>query len=152
MGKKIGAVAILIGAGAMLALPATGAAESKRCEKTPKVGYTVTGTLVSGVPDDPNTEAFEGSGTITVTDANGHALKSGNVVVGEDYTVSGDPYRLVLEGYEGEDEPSPGDLVQVVGKIERAKKKCVAEGTPEADRYGTPDIRQVVVTDSDPDV
>ena len=160
---KTSSLALLIATGALLALPATGAAETKRCNKTPKVGYTVTGTLVSGVPDDPATEAFEGTGTITVTEANGHATRSGEIadqdpategvqVAGATYTVSGDPYKLVLEGYEGDDTPSPGDTVQVIGKIERTKKKCAAEGTSDADRYGAPDIRKVLVTDADPDV
>ena len=155
---------LLIAAGALLALPATSAADAtKRCAKTPKVGYVVSGTLVSQTADDPGTEAFEGSVTITVTEANGHATKSGEIadqdagtegtqVAGATYTVSGDAYKLVLEGFEGADTPSAGDAVQIIGKVARTKAKCAPEGTSVADRYATPDIRKVVITDSDPDV
>jgi len=156
--KKTKCLVLLIAAGALLALPATGGANGqgagKRCEKTPKVGYTVSGTLVSMTAD---------SVTITVTEANGHATKSGEIadqdagtegvqVAGATYTVSGDPYKLVLEGFSGADTPSPGDAVQVIGKVARTKKKCAPEGTSVADRYATPDVRKVVITDSDPDV
>jgi hypothetical protein len=154
---------LLTGAAALLALPATGGAANKRCNKTPKVGYTVSGTLVSLTADDPNSEAFEGSVTITVTEANGHATNSGEIadqdgategtqVAGATYAVSGDSYKLVLEEYEGADTPSPGDAVQIIGKVARTKKKCAPDGTSVQDRYATPDIRKVVVTDSDPDV
>ena len=154
---------LLIAAGALLALPATSGAETKRCNKTPKVGYTVSGTLVSQTADDPATEAFEGSVTITVTEANGHATKSGEIadqdagtegtqVAGATYTVSGDAYKLVLEGFEGADTPSAGDAVHIIGKVARTKAKCAPEGTSVADRYATPDVRKVVITDSDPDV
>jgi hypothetical protein len=163
MGNKISAVALLIAAGTMLALPATGAAESKRCKKTPKVGFTVSGTLVSLTADDPNSEAFEGSATITVTEANGPATKSGEIadqdgategtqVAGATYAVSGDAYKLVLEEFEAPDTPSPGDAVQIIGKAERTKAKCAPEGTTVEDRTATPDIRKVVVTDMDGDV
>jgi len=40
--------------------------------------------------------------------------------------------------------------VKVYGKIARSKKKCAPEGTTTADRYATPDVRKVTVTDSDP--
>ena len=103
--------------------------------------------------------------TLTVTNANGHARKSGEIadqdpnqegvqVAGATYTVSGatDPFTLELNGYEGADTPSAGDAVKVNGKIPRTKKKCADEGTSVADRYGAPDVRKVTLTDSDPDV
>jgi hypothetical protein len=160
---KTRSLALLIAAGALLALPATGAAEPKRCNKTPNVGYVVSGTLQSVTADDPSTEAFEGAVTITVTEANGHATNSGDIadqdagtegvqVAGATYTVSGDAYKLVLEGFEGADTPSPGDAVQIIGKVPRTKAKCAPEGTSTADRYGDADIRKVVITDMDADV
>ncbi len=149
---KTRSFALLIAAGALLALPATSAAQPKRCNKTPNVGYVVVGTLESFTPDDPNTEAFEGAVTITVTEANGHATKSGDAVVGESYTVSGDAFKTVLEGFEGADTPSAGDAVTIIGKVPRTKAKCAPDGTSVADRYGDADVRKVVITDSDPDV
>ena len=161
-------VLISAAAGALMALTATGSAsgqgEGKRCEKTPKVGYMVSGTLVSLTADDPaTTDTFEGSVTITVTHANGHARRSGEIadqdatqegtqVAGATYTVSGDAYKLVLHDYEEPDTPSPGDLVNVIGRIPRTQAKCAPEGTSLADRFGTPNVRQVGITDMDPDV
>jgi hypothetical protein len=178
--RKIKVLVLLAAAGALLALPATGFAdhkgtphgggkgkakgEAKRCAKTPKVGYVVHGTLVSATADDPATPASEATVTITVTRANRHARNSGELadqdpaqegvqVAGGTYTVpAGDAFILELEGFEGADTPSPGDAVKVQGKIPRTKKKCAAEGTSLADRYGTPDVRRVTITDADPDV
>jgi hypothetical protein len=166
--NKTKSLALLIAAGALLALPATGTAagkgkgESKRCEKAPKVGYKVSGTLESVTADDESTEAFEGSVTLTVTRANGHARRSGDIpdqdpsqegvqVAGATYTVSGDAYKLMLKGYEDADTPSAGDPVHVVGRIPRTRAKCAPEGTTLADRFGTADIRQVSIKDADPD-
>ena len=150
-------LAVPIAAAVLLALPATGAAGPKRCNKTPQVGYTISGTLVS-VAGDP------ASVTLTVTEANSHATNSGEIddqdsaqegvqVAGDSYTVDGasDSFTLTLEGFEGADTPSPGDAVKVIGKVPRTKKKCAAAGTSEADRYGAPNVRKVVITDSDPD-
>ena len=144
--------ALLIAAGALLPLPATAAAETKRCNKTPTVGYVVSGTLESFTADDPNTEAFEGAATITVTEANGHATRSGDAVVGESYTVSGDAFKTAFEGFEGADTPSVGDAVTIIGRVPRTKAKCSPEGTSVADRYGAADVRKVVITDMDADV
>ena len=101
--------------------------------------------------------------TVTVTEANGHATKSGEIadqdpatdgtqVAGASYTVTGDEFKTVLEGFEGADTPSPGDAVVIIGKVARTKAKCAPEGTAVEDRYATPDIRKVVVTDMDADV
>jgi hypothetical protein len=141
--------------GALLALPATaGSVQSKRCAKTPKVGYVVSGTLVS----------FAGNTvTLTVTGANFHARNSGDIadqdaatagvqVEGATYTVgASDPFEVKLHGYMDADTPSVGDEVHVFGKIPRTKKKCAAEGTSLADRYGTVDVLKVSIFDRDPD-
>jgi hypothetical protein len=167
MPSKISSGALLVAAAA-LALPLTSAAngtgDTKRCERTPMVGYSVSGTLVSAVADDPaTTEVFEGSVTITVTEANGHARKSGEIadmdpatdgvqVAGATYTVSGDAFKVRLNDYDELDTPSPGDSVKIIGRIPRTRAKCAPEGTTLADRYGAPDVRKVTVTDADPDV
>lgn len=163
-------VTAAVAAGSLLAMPVVapadpgkGKGKTKRCAKTPKVGYSVTGTFVSAVADNPLTPAHEGTMTITVTGANSHARKSGEIadqnasaegvqVAGATYTVpSTDRFTLTLVGYEGADTPSPGDAVQISGKILRTKHKCAPAGTSLADRYGAVDVRKVTVTDSDPD-
>ena len=150
--------ALLVAAVAVIALPTTsmgaGKGESKRCERTPMVGYSVSGTFVSG---DASTV------TIMVTEANGHARKSGEIadqdatmegvqVAGATYTVSGDAFKLRLNEYDGVDTPSAGDPVRVIGRVPRTRAKCAPEGTSLADRYGAPDVRKVTITDADPDV
>ena len=165
--------------GALLALPVASQADqgkgkskaqtksqkgaAKRCAKTPKVGYNVSGTLVSLTADNPATPANEGTVTITVTGANAHARNSGEIadqnatakgvqVAGATYTVpTTDAYTLTLDGYEGADTPSAGDAVTISGKVAVTKKKCAASGTSTADRYATPDVRRVTVSDRDPD-
>jgi hypothetical protein len=146
--------------------PATshsGKGHSKRCAKTQKVGYSVRGTLVSVTADNPVTPANEATVTLTVTGANSHARNSGEIadqnatlpgvqVAGATYTVPAtDAFVLKLRGYEAPDTPSVGDVVHVSGKIARSKQKCVPAGTSTADRYATPDVRRVTITDSDPD-
>ena len=158
MPSMISARALLVAAVAVIALPTTsmgaGKGESKRCERTPTVGYSVSGTFVSGDAS---------SVTITVTGANGHARKSGELadmdatqdgvqVAGGTYTVSGDEFKLRLNEYDELDTPSPGDPVMVIGQIPRTRAKCAPEGTSLADRYGAPNVRKVTITDADPDV
>jgi len=145
------------------ATPQSGKGQSKRCAKTQKVGYSVRGTLVSFVADNPATPANEGTVTLTVTGANRHARDSGEIadqdavtpgvqVQGATYTVPvTDPFVLKLRGYAAPDTPSVGDVVHVSGKIARMKQKCVPAGTSTADRYATPDVRRVTIIDSDPD-
>ena len=180
MHKTTRLLVTLTATGALLALPVASQADpgkgkgkgqtksqqgaSKRCAKTPKVGYSVSGTLVSLTGDDPATPANEGTVTITVTGANAHARNSGEIadqnatakgvqVAGATYTVpTTDAYTLTLEGYEGADTPSAGDEVHITGKIPVTKKKCAPSGTSTADRYGAPDVRRVTVADRDPDV
>jgi len=168
--KTVRTIATLAVAGALLAVPATalaapgGQGKAKSCEKTRSVGYQVSGTLVSWTADDPaTTDVFEGTVTLTVTSANSHARKSGEIadqdaakkgvqVKGATYTVPAtDAFVLKLNGYEDPDTPSVGDRVKVSGRIALTKKRCAPEGTSTADRYATPDVRRVTISDRDPD-
>ena len=171
----------MVAAGALLALPASGVAAkpagagkpagkgkpagtaAKGCAKTHSVGYMVAGTLVSVTPDDPATPANEATVTITVTNANSHARKSGDIadqdavkkgvqVKGATYTVAaGDAYKLRLNGYVAPDTPSVGDKVHVTGRVPLTRKRCAPDGTSVADRYGTVDVKRVTIGDRDPD-
>lgn len=132
--------------------------KAKRCAKAQKVGYNVSGTLVSYTADDAlTTDVNEGSVTLTVTGSNSHAEKAGIAdsdlaTVGTQYTVNAaDPHETVLDGFEGDDKPSVGDEVHVNGKITRSKKKCPPAGGTAGDRYGDADVRKVTISDRDAD-
>src|SRR5215204_3770954 len=149
--KTVRSIAMLAVAVALLAVPATalaapgGQGKAKICKKTPSVGYQVSGTLVSVTQNDPATPANEATVTLTVTNANSHALKSGDVVKGANYTVpTTDSFELKLNGYEGTDVPAVGDRVKVSGRIARTKKRCAPNATT-ADRYLVPDVRRVTI-------
>jgi hypothetical protein len=167
-------LAALATAGMLLAVPATGLAKMRhdtskgkgkaaRCANPHSVGFAVGGTLVSVTPDDPATPASEATVTLTLTGANRHARKSGDIVdqdpakkgvqpKGFVFTVpAGDAYSLRLRGYEGTDTPSVGDKVRVRGRIAVTKPRCAAPGTSVADRYGAIDVRRVTIGDRDPD-
>jgi hypothetical protein len=174
--KSLRIPATLVAATALLALPAAGQAKydsshgkskesDKRCAKAAKVGYSVSGALVSATADDPASLANEASVTLKVTAANKHARNSGEIA-DQDATMDGvqaagatlivtaadDAFSLVLHAYQAPDTPSVGDAVKVNGKIARTKKTCAADGTLTADRYAAPDIRKLTITDRDPDV
>jgi hypothetical protein len=172
--KTIRTISTLVAAAALLAVPATAVAvkggqgkaqgKTKSCEKAHTVGYQVSGTLVSTTPDDPNLAGNQGTVTFTVTAANSHARNSGEIadqdavkkgvqVVGATLTVpaAGDDFELKLNGFEEPDTPSAGDKVKVSGRIPVTKKRCAPEGTSTADRYGTPDVRRVTISDRDED-
>jgi hypothetical protein len=160
-GSRIAALAV---AAAVVAAPATavaakgGQGKAKSCAKTATRGYQLTGTLVSWTVDDPSTLEAEGSVTLAVTSANRHARNSGELVdqdaerkgvqvVGATYTVpAGDAYVLEL-GDDGAAVPSEGDRVKVKGRIALTKKRCAADGTSTADRYATPDVTRVTISD-----
>lgn len=184
-------IASLIAAGALLAVPATALAAkgahgpaakakapgqsqaktkgkakgtSKACANAPKVGFQVSGTLLSTTPDDPaTTDVNEATVSLKVTSASAHAARSGELadqnatkkgvqVKGATLTVPAtDAFTLKLNGYEGTDTPSIGDRVKVSGKIAVTKKSCAAAGTTTADRYAAPDVRTVTISDRDPD-
>jgi len=161
---------------ALLALPASGIAgnghgngdgngSASSCAKTKKVGYSVRGTLVSYTADDPATAGVnEAVVTMTVTGANSHARKSGELadadmakpgvqVKGGTYvaTAAEDSFTVKLTGYEGTDTVSPGDKVKVTGRIPLTRKSCAPDATSVADRYGAPNIRKLKIADRDPD-
>lgn len=167
MARNIVALAL---AAALFAVPATaGAAEGgqgkskgqgkvKSCAKAHSVGFQLTGTLVSYTADDATTpDASEGSVTLTVTSANSHARKSGELedqdtarkgvqVKGATYTVpAGDAYELML-GDDGTVVPAAGDRVKVKGRLAVTKKHCGATGASVADRYATPDVTRVKIS------
>lgn len=168
--KTVRTIATLAAAGALLVLPATalaapgGQGKAKNCAKTSTVGYQVGGTLVSVTADDPVTPASEATVTLTVTSTNRHARNSGEIadqdavrkgvqVKGATYTVPAtDAFTLTLNGYVDPDTPSVGDKVKVNGRIALTKKRCAPEGTSTADRYATPDVRRVTISDRDADV
>jgi hypothetical protein len=164
-------LAALAAAGSLIAVPAIAPAKKphnatknhRSCDKPHSVGFAVAGTLVSVVADDPSTAASEATVTLTLTAANRHARKSGDIAdqdpakrgvqpKGFVYTVpAGDAYTLRLRGYQGADTPSPGDRVRVRGRIALTKPRCAAPGTSVADRYGAIDVRRVAIGDRDPD-
>jgi hypothetical protein len=111
--------------------------KSKRCAKVHAVGFQVTGTLVI---------AGEGTVTLTVTAANKHARESGELAVGQDYTVPAtDAFELKL-GDDGTLVPAAGDRVKVKGRVAVTKKRCAADGTSTADRYAAPDVTRVTIS------
>lgn len=164
-------LAALAAAGSLIAVPAIAPAKMRHdasknhrsCEKAHSVGFAVAGTLVSVTADDPATATSEATVTLTLTAANRHARKSGDIVDqdpakngvqprGFVYTVpAGDAYVLRLRGYQGADTPSPGDRVRVRGRIAVTKPRCAALGASVADRYGAIDVRRVAIGDRDPD-
>ncbi len=164
-------------AGALLAAPASGVAAkpvakkkpasagAKSCAKVHNVAYMVSGKLVSVTADDAMTPANEATVTFTVTNANKHARRSGDIadqdavkkgvqVKGAGYTVPATDaggFKLRLNGFEGTDTPSPGDRVHVTGRIPLTKKRCAPAGTTLADRYGAVDVKRVSIGDRDAD-
>jgi hypothetical protein len=156
--KTVRTIATLAVAAALLAVPGTalavpgGQGKAKSCQKTPKVGYQVSGTFVSSTATTL---------TLTVTVANSHARKSGEIadqdattdgvqVEGATYTVPAT--ELTLHGFAEGDTPSAGDFVKVRGRIALTKKRCALAETSTADRYGAPDVRRVTIFDRDADV
>ena len=126
--KTIRTISTLAVAVALFAVPATAVAatggqgksqgKTKSCAKTHSVGYQVTGTLVS-------VDVSEATVTLTVTHANSHARKSGELD-GATYTVPAtdvDGFVLKLNGYEGTETPTAGDRVKVKGRIARTKPR-----------------------------
>ena len=159
--KNTKMIATFVAAGAMLAAPAAGLAakggnsaaakgKAKACATAKSVSYQVSGTFVSAVADDPATPANEGTITMTVTSANVHAAKSGEIadqnatkkgvqVKGATMTIAAtDAFVLKLNGYEAPDTPSAGDKVKVSGKIALTKKRCVVRGRGTVHAPGPP--------------
>ena len=171
--KTTSRIAALALAAALVAVPANAIAanggqgkaqgKTKSCSKTGTRAFQVTGTLVSWVADGPaTTDVSEATVTLVVTAANRHARNSGELedqnadrkgvqVVGATYTVpAGDAYVLKL-GNDGAAVPSEGDRVKVKGRMALTKKRCAAEGTNTADRYDTPNVTRVTISDREPE-
>ena len=170
--KNARIIGTLVVTAALLALPAPalaakggqgkgqgqGQGKAKSCAKTSTVGYQVSGTLVEATADDSATPDSEATVTLTVTSANRAARDSGELadqdadrkgvqVKGATYTVAaGDAFTLKLNGYEDAAAPAAGDKVKVKGRIAVTKKRCAAEGTSTADRYGAPDVSRVTIS------
>jgi hypothetical protein len=166
-------IAALALAATLMAVPANAIAakggqgkaqgKTKSCSKTLTRAFQVTGMLTSWAVDDAaTTEVSEATVTLVVTAANRHARNSGELedqnadrkgiqVVGAIYTVpAGDAYLLKL-GDDGAAVPSEGDRVKVKGRLALTKKRCAAEGTSTADRYDTPDVTRVAISDREPE-
>ena len=148
--RLIGLVAVAV---AVALVPATAVAKNdgthgKSCDVKNRA-FVVKGTLVSTTAD---------SVTLTVTRANRHARRTGELVdtdAGTEgtqvtYSSASDEYKLVLSGYDGAaDTPSAGDKVRVKGKIAYTKKRCAPEGTSVEDRYGDVNVKRVKLIDKD---
>ncbi len=153
----------LAAAGAMLAFPATGLGakpanpgsqgNARSCAKVHTVSYQVRGTFLSATADGV---------TLKVTSANRHARNSGEItdqdaarrgvqVRGATYTVpASDAFTLKLNGFEAPNAPSTEDRVKVSGKVVLTKRRCAEAGTSTADRYATPDVKKVTISDREP--
>ena len=171
--KTLRIAATLAVSAALLAIPATapaapggqgkGKGKTKSCEKSRSLPYQLAGTLVTQ-DDAATTDTFEGTVTLLVTSANRHVRNSGEIldqdadrkgtqVADATYTVPDtDVFELKLNGYVDPDTPSEGDRVKVSGRIPVTKKRCAPESTTTEDRYETPDVRRVTISDRDEDV
>ena len=168
MFKRIQILALLVAAGALLAVPAIGQAAhkpghtpgGKRCKKpTVNKAFVVKGTWVSYTADNPATPANEGTVTITVTKANKHARVSGDLtdanpaLAGTQYTVpttDAGGFKVTLSEYEAGESPGANDRVRISGKVAVTKKRCAtAEQDTVAERYGAVNVKKVAFTEVD---
>lgn len=169
MNKRIQSLALVVAAGALLAVPAVGNAHHKpghtkgggslpaKC--VVNKGFVVKGTLVSYTADNPTTTLVdEESVTLTVTKMNRHARRSGltdvdNVAAGTQYRINAsgtgaDPFTAQLSGYEPNETPGAGDKVRVIGKVAVTKRRCEPNASLE-DRYDAVNVRKVKIVDAD---
>ena len=162
--NRIRTIAVMAVAGALLALPATGAATHKTGHQrggkcVVGKGIVVKGTLVAFTADNPATPATnEQSVTLTVTKMNRHAKRSGLTdadanTSGLQYTINagganGDPFRVRLSDYEPNETPGAGDKVRVTGKVAVTKRRCEPNASLE-DRYDAVNVRKVQIIDAD---
>jgi len=167
--KRTHYTALLVAAGALLAVPAVGQAhhkaghtqggQGKSCAKKPAVskGFVVKGTLVSYNAGTP--AAGDETVTLTVTKMNKHARRAGltdadAATAGTQYTIAGttDPFTVQASGYDPTatpaDVPSAGDKVRVIGKVAVTRKKCLT--TPTSNPYGAVNVRKVKIVDATP--
>jgi hypothetical protein len=93
---------------------------SHKCSRVRRVGFVVKGTFVSGDPT---------SVTLEVTKANKHAVRSGLVSVGDNYTATVlNPSRIRYVNRSGPADAQPTDKVRVRGKVTKLKHGCSDEG------------------------
>jgi len=106
--------------------------QAKKCAKPKKVGFLVKGTFVSGDAT---------SVTLKVTRANKHALRSGLVTVGSDYTATPkNPAKIRYRNRTGPADAQPTDRVKVKGKVTKLRKGCT-----DASFSPTAKVRKVIV-------
>ena len=164
--NRIQTFALLVAAGALLAVPAIGEAAhkpshspgSKKCKK-PIVNkaFIVKGTVVSYTPDNPAVAGNQATVTLTVTKANKHARVSGELednnamLAGTQYTVPATDaggFKVTLSEYEAGEGPTAGDRVRVSGKVAVTRKKCAtAQQDTVAERYGDVNVKRVAFTE-----
>jgi hypothetical protein len=167
MNRRTRLIGLLVAATALVMAPTVAQAghktqhnpgsKSKRCAKPVKVGFVVKGTLVSYTADDTTTSANEASVTLTVTKANRHARRSGELEDADGstpgtqvtYSASTDEggFKVQLSEYATGESPAAGDKVRVVGKIAYTKAKCAPSGTSVDARYGDVNVRKVKIID-----
>jgi hypothetical protein len=151
------AALVLVPAGAQAKHPHPAKHPNHSCATVHKA-FVVKGALVSYTADDPATAAAdETSVTLTVTRANRHARRSGELVDADavtpgtqvTYSAASDPFKTKLSGYATGQTPDAGDKVRVKGKIAYTKKRCAPVGTSVEDRYGAVDLRRVKLIQTD---
>jgi hypothetical protein len=101
---------------------------NKRCKKTPRVGFNITGTVVS----------YDATSNTLVLDVddNGVSRHAKKYVTEDPLTVTGAKV--------GDPAPKAGDKVKVHGKIDKPKKKCA-----ETDAAITASVKYTRVTPQD---
>ena len=168
--KRLQTIALLIAAGALLAVPAIGQAnhgaphgkakgKSKANTRAQskcvvKKGFVVKGTLVTAGYNPGTAAAGDETVTIDVTKMNRHASRSGltDVVSGGSlqYRVTNagaDPFRLQISDEVPSTLPGAGDRVRITGKVLVTKRKCEPNASLE-DRYDAVDVRKVKIVDA----
>ena len=164
--RRIQLFGALVAACALVALPAgAGAHHRDGHTKGPSakscvinVAFVVKGTLVSYTPDTAGTPGNEASVTLTLTKANRHARRSGELQDADPvrpgtqltFAASTDAngFRVQLSGYEANEIPAEGDKVRVIGKIAYTKARCAPTASVEA-RYGEENVRKVKIIEVD---
>lgn len=146
------AAALVVAPAATAAKPenpgSQGQGKSKRCAPS-KVGFVVQGNNAVFTVTQNTDGTYDGEVTLTATQANKHARKSG---VNDEDTA---PETFQLDDAKIVGDPAtvtPTDVVKLVGKIERSKrggKKKPCEGFNADDRYGDPKIRKATINDAE---
>ena len=142
------AAALVVAPAAIAKKPDNAGSKSKRCAPA-KVGFVVQGNNAVFTVTQNTDGTYDGEVTLTATQANKHARKSG---VNDEDTA---PETFQLDDAKIVGDPAtvtPTDTVKLVGKIERSKrggKKKPCEGFNADDRYGDPAIRKATINDAE---